>query len=100
MNIEQRVEDEMKKLSIISKGISVMVILISLEVVFTKEFFNGIYKIPDTYSIRQSDNIVGDPLWKLSFILFLVPADDKGLVEKLQFKNSFIASEQQVHLGN
>ena len=88
MNIEQRVEDELKKLYIVSKGITVMVILISLEDAFTKEFFNGIYKIPDTYSIRQSDNIVDDPLWKLSFILFLAPADDKGLVEKYLKRNA------------
>ena len=88
MNIEQRVEDELKKLSIITKGISVMVILISLEDAFTEEFFNVIKEIPDTYSIRQSDNIVDDPLWKLSFILFLAPADDKGLVEKYLKGNS------------
>ena len=88
MNIEQRVEDELKKLSIISKGISVMVILISLVDAFTEEFFKVIEKIPTTYSIGQSEKIVDDPLWKLSFILFLAPADDKGLVEKYLKGNS------------
>ena len=82
MNIEQRVEYELKRHSIISKGISVMVILISLEDAFTEEFFNVINNIPGTYSIGQSKKISDDPLWKLSFILFLAPADDKGLVEK------------------
>ena len=88
MNIEERVEDELKKLSIISKGISVMVILISLEDEFTEEFVNVINKIPDTYSISQSENIDDDPLWKLSFILFLAPADDKFLVEKYLKRNA------------
>ena len=88
MNIEQRVEDELKKLSIITKGISVMVILISLEDAFTEEFFNVISKIPDIYSIGQSEKIVDDPLWKLSFVLFLAPADDKSLVEKCLKENS------------
>ena len=88
MNIEQRVKDELKKLSIISKGISVMVILISLEDAFTNEFFNVINKIPDTYSIRQPGSIVDDPLWNFSFILFLSPADDIGFVEKYLKRNS------------
>ena len=83
MNIEQRVEDELKKLYIVSKGITVMVILISLEEPFTKEFFNGIYKIPDTYSIRQSDNIVDDPLWKLSSFSFLLQQMTKVLLRNI-----------------
>ena len=78
MNIEQKVEEELTKLPIISKGITVMVILISLEDAFTEEFS----KIPDTYSIMQSENIVEDPLWKLSLLFFPDPADDQGIVEK------------------
>ena len=88
MNYEQRVVDEMKKLSTISKGISVMVILISLEVAFSEDLFDGIIHIPDTYLIQQSDKIICDPLWKFSFILFLAPKDDKIDVERYLNRSS------------
>ena len=59
-----------------------MVILISLEVAFSEDLFDGIIHIPDSYSIQQSDNIICDPLWKFSFILFLATKDDKVDVER------------------
>ena len=77
--MEQRLEDELKKLFIISEGISVMVVLISLEEAFTEEFYSLIHPIQDTLSIKSSEKI-DDLLWKYSFIVFLSPVDDKNLI--------------------
>ena len=89
-NIDKRLEDELKKLFIISKGISVMVILISLEDSFTEEFYSLINQIPDTFSIQKSRKVEDDPLWKYSFILFISPVDDKSQVERNVKGNSLL----------
>ena len=88
--IEQRLEDELKKMFIISKGISVMVILISLEDSFTEEFYSLINQIPETFSLQKSGKVEDDPLWKYSFILFLSSKDDKSLVERNVKLNPFL----------
>ena len=80
--MDQRLEDELKKLFIISKGISVMVVLISLEEYFTDEFYRIINKTPHTFSIQKSEKIEDDPLWEYSFIVFLSEVDDKDMVER------------------
>ena len=90
LTIKQRPEDELKEMFIISKGISVMVVLISLVDAFTGEFYSLINEIPDTFSIQNSENIKDDPLWKYSFILFLSTTDDKDLVEKNVKRNSLL----------
>ena len=90
LTIDQRLEDELKKLFIISKGISVMVVLISLEDSFTREFYDLINQIPDTFSIQKSENIKTHPLWKYSFVIFLSPADDKSMVERNVKLNPFL----------
>ena len=90
LTIEQRLEDELKKMFIISKGISVMVILISLEDSFTEEFYSLINQIPETFSIQKSGKIEDDPLWKYSFVLFLSSVDDKSLVERNVKLNPFL----------
>ena len=87
---ELRVEDELKRMFIISKGISVMVVLISLVDAFTGEFYSLINKIPETFSLQKSENIKNDPFWKYSFILFLSPTDDKHLVEKIVKRNDLL----------
>ena len=78
--MDQRLEDELNKLFIISKGISVMVVLISLEEASTGEFSGIINQIPHTFSIQKSEKFEDDPLWKYSFIVFLSPVDDKNLI--------------------
>ena len=80
--LEQGLEDELKKLFIISKGISVMVVLINLEEAFTDEFYRIINQIPHTFSIQKSEKIEDDPLWKYSFIVFLSTEDDKNLITR------------------
>ena len=81
--MEQRLADELKKLFIISTGISVMVVLISLEEYFTDEFYRIINQIPHTFSIQKSEKIEDeDPLWEYSFIVFLSEVDDKDMVER------------------
>ena len=87
---ELRVEDELKRMFIISKGISVMVVLISLVDAFTGEFYSLINKIPETFSLQKSENVKNDPFWKFSFILFLSPTDDKHLVEKIVKRNDLL----------
>ena len=90
LTIDQRLEDELNKMFIISKGISVMVVLISLEDSFTREFYDLINQIPDTFSIQKSEDIKTDPLWKYSFIMFLSPTDDKSMVERNVKLNPFL----------
>ena len=87
---ELRVEDELKRMFIISKGISVMVVLISLVDAFTGEFYSLINKIPETFSLQKSEIIKDDPFWKYSFILFLSPTDDKTLVDKIVKRNDLL----------
>ena len=99
LTIEQRLEDELKKMFIISKGISVMVILISLEDSFTEEFYSLINQIPETFSIQKSGKVEDDPLWKYSFVLFLSPKDDKSLVER-NIKRNLLLKEIVLRVDN
>ena len=88
--MDQGLGDELKKLLIISKGISVVVVLISLEEAFTGEFSGIINQIPNTFSIQRSEKIEDDPLWKYSFIVFLSPVDDKNLITQDIKSNSLL----------
>ncbi|KAI6655846.1 hypothetical protein LOD99_1580 [Oopsacas minuta] len=85
LTLEQRVQDELKKLFIVSRGITAMVVLISLEEAFSEEFYNLINSIPETYSIGSSSKVEDSDIWKYTFIVFLSPvSESKSVLENIQ----------------
>ena len=73
-NLEEDISNALEKLSGITKGISAMVLLISLEEVFNKEIYNLILNLPKTYNLGKEFK---QDFWDYACILFKAPDDSE-----------------------
>ena len=78
-NLEEDISNALEKLSGITKGISAMVLLISLEEVFNKEIYNLILNLPETYNLGKEFK---NDFWDYACILFKTPDDSEECVKR------------------
>ena len=86
-DLGENIIDALNKLSGISKGISAMVLLISLEEVFNEEISNLILNLPKTYNLGKEQK---KDFWDYACIVFKLPADSEEGVKRNIEKNSLL----------
>ena len=100
-DLHREISQALNKLSGISKGVSVMILLISLEEMFNKEIYNLIHDLANTY--RLGEDFKKD-YWNYSCIVFKTSVDQetfvsdniegnkvlKELVEKVRHRYSWV----------
>ena len=78
-DLEEYTIDALNKLSGISKGISAMVLLISLEELFNENMYNLILNLPKTYNLGKEQK---KDFWNYACIVFKLPADSEECVKR------------------
>ena len=73
----EKITNALDKLSGISKGISAMVLLISLEEVFNENMYNLILNLPKTYNLGEEFK---KDFWDYACIVFYAPVDKKECI--------------------
>lgn len=79
LDIGKEISQALDRLSGIGKGVSVMILLVSLEETFNKEVYNLILNLPETYGL--GDKFKQD-FWDYACILFKGPYDTDEFVKQ------------------
>ena len=77
-DLEDDIVSALDKLSGITKGISAMVLLISLQEVFNNEIYNLILNLPKTYNLGEDFR---KDFWNYACIVYKVPDDSEEIVK-------------------
>ena len=78
MDLGEEITLALSKLSGIGKGVSVMIILISLEEIFNNEMYRLILNLQETYML---DEDFKKDFWNYACILFKVPCEDENYLK-------------------
>ena len=91
-DLDDDIANALDKLSGISKGISAMVLLISLEEVFNQAMLKLILNLPKTYNLGEGFK---KDFWDYACIMFKVPDDSEECVKKNITRNKLL---QEINL--